>query len=51
MEKFNIQITETSYGKITVEADSYEEALKIAEETYFKNPSDYVLESEETEFE
>lgn len=43
MKKFNIEITETVQRQIEVEADSYDEALKIVKQKY--RNSEIVLDS------
>lgn len=51
MAIFKIVITGVSKATVEIDADSYDEAVKLVENEYWKNPSDYVLEPEETSFE
>lgn len=48
--KYTVTIVETSKALIDVEAETFEEALHKAEQEYWKNPAEYVLEPYETEF-
>ena len=50
MEKFDITIREVTKCVVSVEAETYEEALKKAEEEYWKNPADYCFDGEDTYF-
>lgn len=51
METFEIKVKEIHVGTFKMEAESREEALKKFEEEYWKNPSGYLLEPEDTFFE
>lgn len=46
--KYMVPITEIHKGYIEVEADSYECAKEKAEQEYWKDPCNYVLEPEDT---
>lgn len=48
MKYYTITITEINKAKVDVEADSYEAALKMVEDDYWRNPLNYVLEPEDT---
>ena len=48
---FKILIKEVCEAVVYVEANSYTQALKKAEDEYWKNPNDYVLEPKDTTFE
>mgnify|MGYP002590740618 FL=1 len=48
---FKISIKEVCEAVVYVEANSYTQALKKAEDEYWKNPNDYVLEPKDTTFE
>lgn len=48
---YAIKITEVSHTIVDIEANSPKEALKLAQEEYWKDPNDYVLEPFETDFE
>ena len=48
---YKITITEVSKGYVEVQADSLEEAREKAEREYWKDPTEYVLEPQETSFE
>lgn len=48
---FKITIKEIHEADIYVEANTHEEAIKKAEDEYWKNPTDYVLEPKDTLFE
>lgn len=49
--KFKVTIKEISKCVVDVEAESLEEAREKAEQEYWENPNDYVLEPEDTFFE
>lgn len=51
MNTYTIQVKEIHTGTFEIEAESREEALKKFEEEYWRNPSDYLLEPEDTFFE
>lgn len=48
---YKVTIKEISKCVVDVEAESFEEAKEKAEAEYWKNPSNYLLEPEDTFFE
>lgn len=48
---YKITITEIQKAVIDIEANSYDEALRMVEEEYWENPNNYILEPEDTFFE
>lgn len=50
MKNFTITIREVTKCEVSVEAETYEEALKKVEEDYWKNPADYYFDGEDTYF-
>ena len=46
-----ITITEISKCIVSVEADTYEEALEKVENEYWENPAEYSFDSHDTAFE
>lgn len=51
MKTFKVTVIERSKAIIEVEAEDEAEALEKAQEEYFKNSTDYVLDTYDTEFE
>ena len=48
---FKVTIKEIHKAVVDMEAESHDEALRLVEEDYWKNPNDYVLEPYDTFFE
>lgn len=51
MNTYRVTIKEISKGIVEIEAESFEEAKRLVEEDYWKNPIDYLLEPYDTFFE
>ena len=47
---YKIKIKEVNYATYEVDADSQEQAILNMETEYWKNPNDFLLEPQETEF-
>ena len=51
MNTYCVTIKEIAKGIVEIEAESFEEAKRLVEEEYWKNPNAYVLEPYDTFFE
>lgn len=51
MKVYKITIKEVHEAVVEIDADNYEVAMQMVENSYWKNPNDYVLEPKDTTFE